>query len=151
MLDSGTEIPHAIKALGEFGCCKEDSFPFDGRNVNKMPPSSCYEEAKRFRIKEGMQLNGKLNEMKACLAEGFPFVIGVQVYKSFHEAATNDGRVPMPQMDDPSNDPHLGGHALLVAGYSDRSQCFVVKNSWGENWVSFVAKRSNISSTLVLF
>ena len=27
-------------------------------------------------------------------------------------------------------------HALLAVGYSDQSQAFIVRNSWGENWVS---------------
>jgi C1A family cysteine protease len=26
-------------------------------------------------------------------------------------------------------------HALLAVGYSDQSQSFIVRNSWGENWV----------------
>lgn len=26
-------------------------------------------------------------------------------------------------------------HALLAVGYSDQSQAFIVRNSWGENWV----------------
>jgi C1A family cysteine protease len=26
-------------------------------------------------------------------------------------------------------------HALLAVGYSDQSESFVVRNSWGQNWV----------------
>ena len=26
-------------------------------------------------------------------------------------------------------------HALLAVGYSDQSKAFIVRNSWGENWV----------------
>ncbi len=28
-------------------------------------------------------------------------------------------------------------HALLAVGYSDQSESFIVRNSWGENWVSY--------------
>ena len=28
----------------------------------------------------------------------------------------------------------LGGHAVLLVGYSDAEQCFIVKNSWGTGW-----------------
>ena len=28
----------------------------------------------------------------------------------------------------------LGGHAVLIAGYDDATQRFLVRNSWGTNW-----------------
>ena len=49
-----------------------------------------------------------LDQLKMCLAAGFPFVFGFAVYESFEsDAVRGTGRVPMPQ-------PHealLGGHA----------------------------------------
>lgn len=30
--------------------------------------------------------------------------------------------------------PYLGAHAVLVVGYDDLQQCFIVKNSWGTGW-----------------
>ena len=140
MKDEGTLIPHAVEALAEFGCCKEQLFPFDGTNVNRKPPMECYDEAKPYRIKEGTQLRGELDEMKACLAEGYPFVFGILMFQSFHEAATNGGRVPMPNLDTALEKDVLGWHAMVAAGYSDRSQCFMVQNSWGADWVSFLSK-----------
>ena len=74
--------------------------------------------------------------MKACLAESYPFVFGLQTFPSFHQSETNGGRVLMPQsVLEAQNDQH-GWHAMLAVGYSDRSRCFIVKNSWGSNWVS---------------
>ena len=32
-------------------------------------------------------------------------------------------------------------HALLAVGYSDQSKAFIVRNSWGEDWVS---KKENL-------
>ena len=29
---------------------------------------------------------------------------------------------------------YLGAHAVLVVGYDDVNQCFIVKNSWGTGW-----------------
>lgn len=34
-----------------------------------------------------------------------------------------------------SREPALGGHALLVVGYSDSIHRFIVRNSWGEAWM----------------
>ena len=142
MKDGGTRIPNAIEALAEFGCCKEELFPFDITNVNHKPPEKCYEDAKNYRIKEGMQLRGDLDEMKACLAQGYPFVFGLALFNSFIEAETNGGRVPMPVRDDNMGKEFIGDHAMLAAGYSDRSNCFIVQNSAGAEWVSFSDKNS---------
>ena len=29
---------------------------------------------------------------------------------------------------------YVGAHAVLVVGYDDLNQCFIVKNSWGSGW-----------------
>jgi hypothetical protein len=31
-------------------------------------------------------------------------------------------------------EPHEGGHYVLIVGYNDIDQYFIVKNSWGSNW-----------------
>ncbi|CAK9030609.1 unnamed protein product [Durusdinium trenchii] len=30
--------------------------------------------------------------------------------------------------------PVCGGHAVCAVGYDDFQQCFIVRNSWGEDW-----------------
>ena len=36
-------------------------------------------------------------------------------------------------------------HAMLAVGYSDHSQAFIVRNSWGEDWVNRIFSQ-NLSS-----
>lgn len=135
--DEGSSIPNAIEALREFGCCKETMFPFRYRNVNKKPPQQCYTEAEKYRIEGNTELRGSLDEMKACLAEGYPFIFSLDIWQSFHQAEDNGGRVPMPDFDKEERSETHGRHAMLAVGYSNRSQCFIVRNSWGETWVRF--------------
>ncbi len=72
-----------------------------------------------------------LDEMRTCLAEGFPFVFGFTVYESFEsQAVAKTGTVNMPQKGEKS----LGGHAVLAVGYDDVQKRFIVRNSWGEDW-----------------
>jgi C1A family cysteine protease len=33
-----------------------------------------------------------------------------------------------------TNGSYQGGHAVLLVGYDDNNQCFIVKNSWGTKW-----------------
>jgi C1A family cysteine protease len=72
-----------------------------------------------------------LDQLKGCLAEGFPFVFGFSVYDSFESrAVAKSGEVPMPRR----RDALVGGHAVLAVGYDDRAERFVVRNSWGARW-----------------
>lgn len=72
-----------------------------------------------------------VNQIKGCLANGYPFVFGFTVYSSFEsEAIAQTGQVPMPG----PNESVLGGHAVLAVGYDDSHQVFIVRNSWGGTW-----------------
>jgi C1A family cysteine protease len=58
-------------------------------------------------------------------------VIGFSVYDSFEsDAVAKTGVMPMPG----PAEKMLGGHAVLVVGYDDSEQRFIVRNSWGKGW-----------------
>jgi C1A family cysteine protease len=72
-----------------------------------------------------------LNQMKGCLASGYPFAFGFTVYESFEsQQVAQTGNAPMPQ----PGEQVLGGHAVLAVGYDDANQWFIVRNSWGTAW-----------------
>ncbi len=71
------------------------------------------------------------NQMKGCLASGYPFVFGFSVYESFMSpAVAKSGHALMPK----PNERIEGGHAVLAVGYDDANQWFIVRNSWGTGW-----------------
>ncbi|CAF3410998.1 unnamed protein product [Rotaria socialis] len=133
MSDEGCSITAAIEALKEYGCCKEEIFPYEVKNVNRKPPEYCYKVAKAYHIECGLRVAPNLTEMKACLAQGYPFAFGLTIYTSFSEAETNGRHVPTPNADEPIVSSY-GLHAMLAAGYHDEGQYFIVKNSWGALW-----------------
>ncbi|CAF1273540.1 unnamed protein product, partial [Didymodactylos carnosus] len=130
--DTGCSMTNAIEALDEHGACRESEWPYDITKVNQRPPSDAYEEAKHFTIDEALQIKIDLFEMKSCIAQGYPFAFGIRLFKSFDKASKN-GIVPVPSLSETSRSSH-GSHALLAVGYSDTSQAFIVRNSWGEGW-----------------
>ncbi|CAF1930612.1 unnamed protein product [Rotaria magnacalcarata] len=134
MNDNGTYIYAAIEGLKKYGCCKEEIHLFNEAIINQKPSQQCFTEGAKHRIKDAFQVRVDLNEMKGCLAEGFPFVFGLSLFQSFAQAQTNGGRVPTPNPTfEPKSASH-GSHAMLAVGYSDQSQCFIVRNSWGTEW-----------------
>jgi C1A family cysteine protease len=71
-----------------------------------------------------------LDQMRTCLAEGFPFVFGFTVYESFESPeVARTGIVPMPK----PQEQVLGGHPVLGVGYDDSKERFIVRTSrWDE-------------------
>lgn len=134
MIDHGTTIESGIKALTKYGCCKETLFPYEIKNINRKPKEACYKEGFRFRIVTAMQLNPNLSEMRACLAQGYPFVFGIKTFNSFH-SMNKKGLIQTPDPDNEEMNQDHGWHAMLAVGYNDNKECFIVRNSWGENWV----------------
>lgn len=129
--DSGAQIRDGIKSLVSKGVCAENLWPYDVSKFTQKPSAECYTEAKLDLISSYHALSNDLKELKTCLAQGYPFVMGITVYDSFESPeVAKSGLVPLPT----ENDQPMGGHALMVAGYDDDKQSFLVRNSWGDSW-----------------
>jgi C1A family cysteine protease len=132
--DSGAMIRDGIKSVAKLGVCYESgthSWPYSIGKFTAKPPPACYTEAQKSQAVQYSRVARTMNDMKGCLAAGFPFVIGFTVYESFEsDAVASTGEVPMPQ----PNEQVLGGHAVLVCGYQDDKSHWIVRNSWGPGW-----------------
>ena len=128
--DQGTYLKSCVKVLRKYGACSENTWSFDLNQILEQPHKRAYTEAANFIVEEAARVDVDLHAMQSCLADGYPFAFGLQLFASFQQAGSN-GLVPMP---DPDNEKHDGGHAMLCVGYSDPDQVFIVRNSWGEEW-----------------
>ena len=130
--DDGSYISKAIEGLKEYGACSEETYPFDPDMVNDVPYQEAYDEAAAFKVEDMMSVPTKLSAWKHALAEGYPIIFGINLYKSF-DKQRKKGLVPMPSDKEAARESH-GGHAMLAVGYSDKDEVFIVRNSWGEDW-----------------
>jgi C1A family cysteine protease len=129
--DSGAMIRDGIKSVGAQGVCPEDEWPYDITKFQQQPTDGCYQDALACKAILYRSLLQDLNQMKGCLASGYPFTFGFTVYQSFEsDTVAKTGQVDMPQQ----NEQELGGHAVLAVGYDDAQQRFLVRNSWGDAW-----------------
>jgi C1A family cysteine protease len=131
--DKGSYIQYAIDSLHKLGACTEETWPYDTKKVNDKPHGTTYSEAANFKVQESKNIPTDLNAWKQCLAEGYPIIFGIALFKGFDDCNKNKGIVPMPSPDEASRQAH-GLHAMLCVGYSDVDQMFIVRNSWGEQW-----------------
>ena len=126
--------------MAKLGVCPETEWPYDGTPANsdgtfpagdpaaEKPTDACYKDALDHRATTYSRVLRDLDQMKACLAEGYPFVFGFTVYTKFEsQDMAKTGVLSMPGPDEDV----VGGHAVLAVGYDDASQTFLVRNSWG--------------------
>jgi len=130
-IDSGAMIRDGIKSVASDGVCPEPEWPYDISKFARRPPAKCYRDARLDRAVSYQRLVQDLNQMKGCLASGFPFVFGFTVYESFEtDTVRTTGHAPMPRFGERA----VGGHAVMAVGYDEARQWFTVRNSWGARW-----------------
>jgi C1A family cysteine protease len=129
--DSGAMIRDGIKSVVKQGVCDENTWPYDITRFAEQPPAQCYTDAGHNRAAGYQRVPRLLNQLKGCLAHGYPIVFGFRVYETFEgPEVARTGVVPMPGTQEQA----LGGHAVLAVGYDDATERFQVRNSWGTQW-----------------
>jgi C1A family cysteine protease len=129
--DSGAMIRDGIKSVAKEGAPHETLWPYDISKFQNKPTPAAYKDAAKHRAILYQRLDQTLQQLKGCLASGYPFVFGFSVYESFEsDAVAKTGKVPMPK----PKEKQLGGHAVLAVGYDTAAKRFLVRNSWGTDW-----------------
>jgi C1A family cysteine protease len=130
--DSGAMIRDGIKSVAKLGAPPETpDWPYLIEKFKQKPPAIAYTHALKYQAILYERLTQQVDQLKGCLAAGFPFVFGFSVYESFEsQTVAKTGNVPMPK----PNEQNLGGHAVLAVGYDDSKKRFIVRNSWGADW-----------------
>ena len=128
--DSGALISDGVRSLQLQGCCPETMWPYVINKFAVKPPASCYTAALKTKALAAHNVPQDVTSMKTCLSSGFPIIVGIAVYESFEsQNVAQTGIVPMPS----PNEQCLGGHAVLVVGYTSNNQ-WIMRNSWGTSW-----------------
>ena len=128
--DAGAMLRDGIKTLAKQGVCAEAVWPYNVAQFAKKPSAKCYADGLKRKITTYHRIQ-TLNEMLACLADGFPFVFGFSVYESFESVkVAKTGVMPAPK----KTEKLLGGHAVMAVGYSLKDKRLIVRNSWGAGW-----------------
>src|ERR1700730_4172938 len=129
--DSGAQIRDGIKVVATLGAPPETDWPYDITKFSQRPPQSAYSDAQQDLVASYARVVQDITQMRGCLAEGYPFVLGFTVYESFEsDTVAQTGIVPMPR----SGEQVLGGHCVVAVGYDDSKRMFIIRNSWGDGW-----------------
>ena len=129
--DSGAYIRDGIKATNHYGASLESLWPHDIRKFRQEPIA----EAKNDALNRKVTLYERVTDFNGCidaLGNGYPVIIGFNVYTSFMSASVaRIGNMPYPNT---KRERLIGGHAVLLVGYDKTKKVFIVRNSWGTSW-----------------
>jgi C1A family cysteine protease len=130
--DAGANGDDGVTFLQTKGVCPESNWPYDPSRFAEIPPPIAWAEATRHKIADPVAIdNANLDEIKSCLASGYPIAFGFVAYPDLEgEKVATTGMLPMPAKGEAS----IGGHEVLIVGYDDATQLFKVRNSWGPGW-----------------
>lgn len=136
--DIGSTGRTAVKCLNKFGACLETDEPYSDSAIAQVPTSAQIAGAASYKGGAYHAITN-VQDMKSCLASGYPFIVGFTVYDSFEsDALASSGLMPVP---DTTKESVLGGHEVLFIGYDDSVTCpgasagaFKAQNSWSASW-----------------
>lgn len=129
--DCGAMLRDGMKVVSKLGAPPESLWPYEEGKFSTKPPDDVYDDARQDTVLRYLRLSHNLQQLKACLADGFPFVFGFTVYDAFEsEEVAKSGMLNLPQ----PGEAMLGGHAVMAVGYSDSLQAWKIRNSWSSAW-----------------
>jgi C1A family cysteine protease len=127
--DCGGTLRDTIKTTIKYGVCNSEVWSNE-KDWREKPTDEAYTDGINGNdaLKKYYSVGKDKEQMKQAIADNNLVFIGVEVYPSFEsEECLKTGIVPLPS----KSEKPLGGHALVVVGYDNTKNWFIIRNSWG--------------------
>ena len=147
--DAGVMTKDVLAILHDIGAAPELLWPYTPADFTAQPPQGVLDSAAQYKLSSYSQLVSE-EDFLDCLAEGFPFIIGIECFESIDsDRLAKTGVMPRP---DPRKEKMVGGHDILAVGYDTNflqnpdflksgvdpslvnNTALLIRNSWGTNW-----------------
>ena len=131
--DQGSDQKDIALGLRKYGVCEEKTWPYDPNLVNKEPSAKAYEEASKYTVVV-MKIPFDVDSILTCLHNQTPIVVNVKLLEGVgRELIRNNGYLTIPSRRRFYK--KVVSHAVLIVGYDQETKHFIVRNSWGTDWV----------------
>lgn len=137
----GSNYFEQLQVLGSHGICYETLHPYDAENPTDKPSAAAEEDAALHRALVAQQvplvnepdkaetLRRNHRMLTSALSEGYPVGISLKVFDNLG----TDGAFVQHPLDTPGAKVD-GWHAMLLVGYSQDNDFYIVRNSWGQDF-----------------
>jgi len=129
--DNGAYLSDGIICLKTFGLCEEKDWSYIIENLFKEPSSIAFEKAKKNYVIEAKEIDNNIQIIKYWINKNEPIALGIALYSNFNNfSSAKTGKIGLPK----TTDKFIGGHAVILCGFDDFNQEFILRNSWGSYW-----------------
>lgn len=129
--DSGASTRDVCIVTIKTGIPPSGDDPYNVAKFDQAPSSEALADAAAYKAGAYHRV-ADTDTVISCLVSGYPVLLGVTLYPSF-ENISGDGVMPMPSPEDMSQGP-IGGHEMVIHGYSSSRKALRLQNSWGASW-----------------
>lgn len=133
--EEGATVRDAVRSCKHFGVCNEDEWKYDISKVNEMPNAnafgkSLYQKVTKYEV---IDENNLIYDIKSALNENIAVPFSMKIGEKWVDLKGPWRKHNYPAVGRFINK-SLGGHAMVIIGYDDEVQKFLIENSWGSNW-----------------
>jgi len=127
--------------LGQKNLADNDAYPYTGKIAptcgSTAPPTDYYAQAWHLVIENSFAI-APIMDIKRAICKYGSVVSCVNVteaWKGMHESLAANRYIDRTSYREPNND-YSSNHSVLIIGWDDTKQAWLVKNSWGNDWGS---------------
>lgn len=137
-IDSGSRFKPALDSLCEYGIAKEALCRYDEDSYDVEPTAEAYADAKNRLLRKALNVTRCVSDIKSALEDGYPVAASFTLFPSFSNLSRGFVTVPtqeeIEETKNSENKDKHSRHAMVIVGFDDKIQCFLVRNSWGADW-----------------
>lgn len=138
--DTGSRFKPAVESLYKYGIAREALCRYSESSYDRKPSADAYADAGKRLLRKAVNVERSVAAIKSALEDGYPVAASFTLCPSFSDQVK--GFIPMPGAEEirqvkanasgkKSKHTH---HAMVIVGFDDKIESFLVRNSWGTGW-----------------
>lgn len=126
------ELVEYLNTLKQGGICQKSTYV----DAKIGPEQSAIDEAKQFTLKSALNILNDEKVLKSALAEGFPVVLNLKIFKSSLDYLTKGNAFLNFPSDEEINTGLSLNQTFILCGYADKEKVFIAQNTLGNSLAS---------------